>query len=110
MRRCLPAQRPQISHFPQCNSLSSFQSLKQSSLLEIAPSDQTPALQKPEPVKLQALQTTQPPAFQGMDPRKPHPDTELSLRGGAGYGREICPGTFCCIPCPIPCHFCIIPC
>ncbi|OIW35606.1 hypothetical protein CONLIGDRAFT_627639 [Coniochaeta ligniaria NRRL 30616] len=65
---------------------------------------------QPEPVHLQSqdgLQTAQPPSFQPMNPQKPHPDSELSLRGGDRGG--CCPGRFCfCIPCPLPCDFCII--
>ncbi|KAK0615077.1 hypothetical protein B0T17DRAFT_657336 [Bombardia bombarda] len=62
-------------------------------------------VQQPEAIHLKPLQTTQPGAAQPMNPQQPHNDTGLGLRGG-----EACPGTFCCIPCPIPCHFCIIPC
>ncbi|GAB1316301.1 hypothetical protein MFIFM68171_06511 [Madurella fahalii] len=50
----------------------------------------------------------QPPVFQPMNPQKPHPESELGLRGGDRGG--LCPGRFCfCIPCPIPCDCCIIP-
>ncbi|KAI0391307.1 hypothetical protein F5Y17DRAFT_18650 [Xylariaceae sp. FL0594] len=49
----------------------------------------------------------QPMAPQPMNPNKPHPESELSLRGGDRGG--CCPGRFCfCIPCPLPCDFCII--
>ncbi|KAH8910461.1 hypothetical protein BR93DRAFT_923170 [Coniochaeta sp. PMI_546] len=65
---------------------------------------------QPEPAQLQSqetLQTAQPASFQPMDPQQPHPDSELSLRGGDRGG--CCPGRFCfCIPCPLPCDFCII--
>lgn len=44
------------------------------------------------------------------DPQQPHADSEantIGLRGGDRGG--MCPGRFCfCIPCPIPCDFCII--
>ncbi|KAK4208346.1 hypothetical protein QBC37DRAFT_432138 [Rhypophila decipiens] len=44
------------------------------------------------------------------DAQKPHDesdDTSLGLRGGDRGG--CCPGRFCfCIPCPLPCDFCII--
>ncbi|KAB5530312.1 hypothetical protein GE09DRAFT_1228316 [Coniochaeta sp. 2T2.1] len=53
-----------------------------------------------------SLQTVQPPSFQHMNPQEPHADSELTLRGGDRGG--CCPGRFCfCIPCPLPCDFCI---
>ncbi|KAK3331860.1 hypothetical protein B0T19DRAFT_414111 [Cercophora scortea] len=65
------------------------------------------AVQQPEAMHLKTLQTAQPPAFQPMDAQKPHPDSEMGLRGGDRGG--CCPGRFCfCIPCPLPCDFCII--
>ena len=43
------------------------------------------------------------------DPQKPHPismESDVALRGGRS---DVCPGRFCfCVPCPIPCDFCII--
>ncbi|KAJ9156869.1 hypothetical protein NKR19_g4077 [Coniochaeta hoffmannii] len=68
---------------------------------------------QPEPAHLlhqsqqASLETSQPPSFQPMNPQQPHPDSELTLRGGDRGG--MCPGRFCfCIPCPLPCDFCII--
>ncbi|MCJ1334276.1 hypothetical protein MMC10_010984 [Thelotrema lepadinum] len=54
------------------------------------------------------LESSQPKLAAPMDPQAPHPEQktqpELHLRGG-----DLCPGRFCfCIPCPIPCDFCII--
>ncbi|KAH6646882.1 hypothetical protein BKA67DRAFT_580803 [Truncatella angustata] len=50
----------------------------------------------------------QPMAPQPMNPEAPHPESqEMGLRGGDRGG--MCPGRFCfCVPCPIPCDFCII--
>ncbi|KAI1323640.1 hypothetical protein F5Y16DRAFT_332438 [Xylariaceae sp. FL0255] len=53
-------------------------------------------------IVLQPMTTSQP-----MDPERPHEDSKLGLRGGDRGG--ICPGRFCfCVPCPLPCDFCII--
>ncbi|KAK0707723.1 hypothetical protein B0H67DRAFT_321397 [Lasiosphaeris hirsuta] len=66
------------------------------------------AVQQPEPAQLRALHTTQPPRSQAMDPQRPHPESDIGLRGGDRGG--MCPGRFCfCIPCPIPCDCCFIP-
>ncbi|KAL2198246.1 hypothetical protein P885DRAFT_76954 [Corynascus similis CBS 632.67] len=68
----------------------------------------TTTIRQPEPVQLHQLHTSQPPVPQPMDTQKPHPEneTELNLRGGRS---RLCPGRFCfCIPCPLPCDFCII--
>ncbi|KAL2258796.1 hypothetical protein VTK26DRAFT_7743 [Humicola hyalothermophila] len=72
---------------------------------------QPPIVRQPEPVKLHALQTSQPPALQPMNPNAPHQERndDLRLRGG-GDRDGPCPGTFCFIPCPIPCNCFIIPC
>ncbi|KAI1142631.1 hypothetical protein F5Y05DRAFT_125056 [Hypoxylon sp. FL0543] len=57
----------------------------------------------------QSVQTAQPKTLQAMDPQRPQPD-----QPGFGYLRggdrsSVCPGRFCfCIPCPLPCDFCII--
>ncbi|KAH6613728.1 hypothetical protein B0J18DRAFT_440784 [Chaetomium sp. MPI-SDFR-AT-0129] len=67
-----------------------------------------PTLQRPQPAHVHRPLTTQPAASQPMNPRQPHPETEaeLGLRGGRS---EMCPGRFCfCVPCPLPCDFCII--
>ncbi|KAI0139828.1 hypothetical protein GGR57DRAFT_509557 [Xylariaceae sp. FL1272] len=49
----------------------------------------------------------QPMVSQPMDPERPHEDSQMGLRGGDRGG--CCPGRFCfCIPCPLPCDFCII--
>ncbi|KAI0405770.1 hypothetical protein F4802DRAFT_133667 [Xylaria palmicola] len=49
----------------------------------------------------------QPMASQPMNPERPHEEPQTSLRGGDRGG--LCPGRFCfCIPCPLPCDFCII--
>ncbi|KAI1263657.1 hypothetical protein F5Y18DRAFT_428935 [Xylariaceae sp. FL1019] len=49
----------------------------------------------------------QPMGSQPMDPERPHEDSQMGLRGGDRGG--CCPGRFCfCIPCPLPCDFCII--
>ncbi|KAI0868968.1 hypothetical protein GGS24DRAFT_506218 [Hypoxylon argillaceum] len=49
----------------------------------------------------------QPMASQPMNPERPHEDSGLNLRGGDRGG--LCPGRFCfCVPCPLPCDFCII--
>ncbi|KAG7286717.1 hypothetical protein NEMBOFW57_009028 [Staphylotrichum longicolle] len=67
-----------------------------------APSEpHTAAIQQPAPVKLQALQTAQPPASQPMmadasaqKNSASDADAELlRLRGGAGDGQGPCPGT-----------------
>ncbi|KAL2128327.1 hypothetical protein VTI74DRAFT_9341 [Chaetomium olivicolor] len=64
-------------------------------------------LQQPEPVQLHTLHTAQPPVSQPMNPNKPHPESELGLRGGERS--SLCPGRFCfCVPCPLPCDCCII--
>ncbi|KAI1400461.1 hypothetical protein F4819DRAFT_366184 [Hypoxylon fuscum] len=55
------------------------------------------------------IHTTQPVALQAMDPQRPQPEQPEygNLRGGDRGG--CCPGRFCfCIPCPLPCDFCII--
>ncbi|OTA55463.1 hypothetical protein K449DRAFT_388135 [Hypoxylon sp. EC38] len=57
----------------------------------------------------QSVQTAQPTALQAMDPQRPQPDQPEfgNLRGGERS--SLCPGRFCfCIPCPLPCDFCII--
>jgi hypothetical protein len=42
-----------------------------------------------------------------VDPGAPHDESQISLRGGERSG--LCPGRFCfCIPCCLPCDFCII--
>ncbi|KAK6063924.1 hypothetical protein SCUP515_12085 [Seiridium cupressi] len=49
----------------------------------------------------------QPMASQPMTPERPHEDSQMGLRGGDRGG--MCPGRFCfCVPCPLPCDFCII--
>ncbi|KAF3014418.1 hypothetical protein G7054_g1465 [Neopestalotiopsis clavispora] len=49
----------------------------------------------------------QPMASQPMNPEAPHEESQMGLRGGDRGG--CCPGRFCfCIPCPLPCDFCII--
>ncbi|KAI1348489.1 hypothetical protein F5Y01DRAFT_213982 [Xylaria sp. FL0043] len=49
----------------------------------------------------------QPMTSQPMDPQRPHEESQMNLRGGDRGG--CCPGRFCfCIPCPLPCDFCII--
>ncbi|KAI1101476.1 hypothetical protein F4804DRAFT_10453 [Jackrogersella minutella] len=73
---------------------------------------QTPnnqAAQSSGPSAPQSVQNTQPVALQAMDPQRPQPDQPERgiLRGGDRGG--CCPGRFCfCIPCPLPCDFCII--
>ncbi|KAF7562539.1 hypothetical protein G7046_g1586 [Stylonectria norvegica] len=53
------------------------------------------------------VETGQPQAHRGMDPQQPHPESDVSMRGGDRGG--CCPGRFCfCVPCPLPCDFCII--
>ncbi|KAI0099258.1 hypothetical protein GGR51DRAFT_565077 [Nemania sp. FL0031] len=48
----------------------------------------------------------QPTASQPMNPERPH-DEPMNLRGGERS--SLCPGRFCfCVPCPLPCDFCII--
>ncbi|KAM7185191.1 hypothetical protein V8F33_012534 [Rhypophila sp. PSN 637] len=74
----------------------------------LAPQDSTDM--QNVPLQEVPLQTRQPAAARGMDAQKPHDDsddTSLGLRGGDRGG--CCPGRFCfCIPCPLPCDFCII--
>ncbi|KAI2638571.1 hypothetical protein GGS21DRAFT_508975 [Xylaria nigripes] len=49
----------------------------------------------------------QPMMSQPMDPERPHEEPQTSLRGGDRS--SLCPGRFCfCVPCPLPCDFCII--
>ncbi|KAL2021591.1 hypothetical protein VTK56DRAFT_6944 [Thermocarpiscus australiensis] len=61
---------------------------------------------QPEPVHMRDLQTTQPAALQPMNPQRPHPESEVGLRGGERS--RLCPGRFClCIPCPLPWDVCI---
>ncbi|KAI0190899.1 hypothetical protein EV127DRAFT_480699 [Xylaria flabelliformis] len=51
--------------------------------------------------------TLQPMTSQPMNPERPHEESQANLRGGDRGG--CCPGRFCfCIPCPLPCDFCII--
>ncbi|KAI0385721.1 hypothetical protein F5Y04DRAFT_276245 [Hypomontagnella monticulosa] len=67
------------------------------------------AKQSAEPTAPQSVQITQPAALQAMDPQRPQQDQPEfgHLRGGERSG--MCPGRFCfCIPCPLPCDFCII--
>ncbi|KAM5510267.1 hypothetical protein FOXYSP1_10367 [Fusarium oxysporum f. sp. phaseoli] len=76
-----------------------------------------PSLTEPEPVAqiskaqeqpFEQMQMEQPKAHQDMNPNQPHPDTQVSMRGGDRGGP--CPGRFCfCIPCPLPCDCCFIP-
>ncbi|KAI0446458.1 hypothetical protein F4803DRAFT_16445 [Xylaria telfairii] len=48
----------------------------------------------------------QPMTSQPMNPERPHEES-VNLRGGDRS--SLCPGRFCfCIPCPLPCDFCII--
>ncbi|KAK1750956.1 hypothetical protein QBC47DRAFT_392983 [Echria macrotheca] len=64
---------------------------------------------EPEPVQLRSPQTTPPSALQPMDPQRPHPESDVGLRGGYHERRGPCPGRFCfIIPCPLPCDCCII--
>ncbi|KAI0880334.1 uncharacterized protein GGS22DRAFT_175376 [Annulohypoxylon maeteangense] len=67
------------------------------------------AAQPVGPAAFQSIQSTQPVALQAMNPQCPQPDQpEIgNLRGGERS--SCCPGRFCfCIPCPLPCDFCII--
>ncbi|GAW11468.1 hypothetical protein ANO14919_008140 [Xylariales sp. No.14919] len=49
----------------------------------------------------------QPMTSQPMDPERPHAEPQMNLRGGERS--SLCPGRFCfCVPCPLPCDFCII--
>ncbi|KAI3324510.1 hypothetical protein HD806DRAFT_47887 [Xylariaceae sp. AK1471] len=49
----------------------------------------------------------QPTVSQPMNPQRPHEESQMNLRGGERG--SCCPGRFCfCIPCPLPCDFCII--
>ncbi|KAI1196211.1 hypothetical protein F5X97DRAFT_325645 [Nemania serpens] len=49
----------------------------------------------------------QPMTAQPMNPERPHEESQMNLRGGERG--SCCPGRFCfCIPCPLPCDFCII--
>ncbi|KAI8631295.1 hypothetical protein F5Y19DRAFT_473703 [Xylariaceae sp. FL1651] len=49
----------------------------------------------------------QPMVPQPMNPERPHEESQMGLRGGDRGG--LCPGRFCfCVPCPLPCDFCII--
>ncbi|SCN86237.1 related to putative protein [Fusarium fujikuroi] len=82
------------------------------------------SINKPEPAAqtfkaqkqpFEQMQMEQPKAHQSMsmiipkpNPTQPHPDTQVSMRGGDRGGP--CPGRFCfCIPCPLPCDCCFIP-
>ncbi|KAI8962736.1 hypothetical protein F5Y11DRAFT_322060 [Daldinia sp. FL1419] len=57
----------------------------------------------------QPVQTTQPVALQAMDPQRPQPEQPEYGNMRGGERGSCCPGRFCfCIPCPIPCDFCII--
>ncbi|KAI1465843.1 uncharacterized protein F4812DRAFT_437790 [Daldinia caldariorum] len=61
------------------------------------------------PAAHQPVHTTQPVALQAMDPQRPQPEQPEygTMRGGERS--SCCPGRFCfCIPCPLPCDFCII--
>ncbi|KAK6203709.1 hypothetical protein LQW54_008815 [Pestalotiopsis sp. IQ-011] len=69
-----------------------------------APSGAERQSQNTSPMEEIALQ---PMASQPMNPEAPHEDSQMGLRGGDRGG--CCPGRFCfCIPCPLPCDFCII--
>ncbi|KAI0175532.1 hypothetical protein GGR52DRAFT_316750 [Hypoxylon sp. FL1284] len=80
----------------------------------MSPSEtQTPnnkAAQRPSGSETRSsIQTTQPKSLQSMDPERPQVEQPEfgGLRGGDRS--SMCPGRFCfCIPCPIPCDFCII--
>ncbi|KAH7310467.1 hypothetical protein B0I35DRAFT_481784 [Stachybotrys elegans] len=62
------------------------------------------------PTVVQPMQVEQPRLNQAMDPQRPHPESDVNLRGGENRG-GCCPGRFCfIIPCPLPCDCCIIPC
>ncbi|KAH7007254.1 hypothetical protein EDB80DRAFT_684495 [Ilyonectria destructans] len=88
-------------------------------ILTILPSSQPPTMSqhelseqtveaKNQQQPVQPVQANQPAAHQAMDPQRPHPNTEVNMRGGDRGG--CCPGRFCfCIPCPLPCDCCIIP-
>ncbi|KAI0477085.1 hypothetical protein GGR56DRAFT_673500 [Xylariaceae sp. FL0804] len=68
---------------------------------------QAPGTTPDESTAVAPMQNTQPGVSAPMDPERPHPESEMGLRGGDRGG--CCPGRFCfCIPCPLPCDFCII--
>lgn len=68
---------------------------------QMAPSEQQPA------VEMQAVTAQQPATNQPMNAAGPHEESEMGLRGGDRG--SCCPGRFCfCIPCCLPCDFCII--
>ncbi|TPX14578.1 uncharacterized protein E0L32_005270 [Thyridium curvatum] len=55
-----------------------------------------------------AVMRTQPAPTAPMRPEQPPPETESELRLRGGERSSACPGRFCfCVPCPIPCDFCI---
>ncbi|KAF2803447.1 uncharacterized protein BDZ99DRAFT_526377 [Mytilinidion resinicola] len=57
------------------------------------------------------IETSQPQTHQPMQMMQQDPQSEqktVGMRGGDGRGGA-CPGRFCfCVPCPLPCDFCII--
>ncbi|KAI1827506.1 hypothetical protein F4861DRAFT_536073 [Xylaria intraflava] len=63
--------------------------------------------QHQEPREQMQVIVEQPTVSKPMNPDRPHEEPQTSLRGGDRGG--CCPGRFCfCIPCPLPCDFCII--
>ncbi|KAI1390353.1 uncharacterized protein F4822DRAFT_233678 [Hypoxylon trugodes] len=73
---------------------------------------QTPdkqAAQSSGPAVPQSVQATQPVPLQSMDPKRPQPEQPEYGKLRGGERSSVCPGRFCfCIPCPLPCDFCII--
>ncbi|KAI1436856.1 hypothetical protein GGR50DRAFT_692822 [Xylaria sp. CBS 124048] len=59
------------------------------------------------PLEQMRVIVEQPMASQPMNPSAPHDTPQMGLRGGDRS--SLCPGRFCfCVPCPLPCDFCII--
>ncbi|KAH8678192.1 hypothetical protein BX600DRAFT_451660 [Xylariales sp. PMI_506] len=68
----------------------------------VVPSNESSQLQQ----QFESIQL-QPTVSQPMNPQRPHEESQVGLRGGDRGG--MCPGRFCfCVPCPLPCDFCII--
>ncbi|KAF2497946.1 hypothetical protein BU16DRAFT_559667 [Lophium mytilinum] len=72
---------------------------------------QPPQAHLAQPTANREIEASQPQTQQPMRMMQQDPQAEqktVGMRGGDGRG-GMCPGRFCfCVPCPLPCDFCII--